>query len=69
MMTRQLAVPFILRYREPIPPQPSYPVRYDAARCVTEVQVAGAWVALLDAPVDVDLRTRPTEVKTESTDE
>lgn len=62
-------IPFLLRYARPLPDISYPPLRYDAARQVSQALIDGKWVDALDSDVDVMKESTITRVRAETHDE
>ncbi|MGA2967481.1 MAG: hypothetical protein ABSD64_14830 [Terriglobales bacterium] len=61
--------PFLLRFARPVAEEPSLPLRYDAARQITQVLQNGQWIDAPDSPNETAGATRKTAVGGETTDD
>jgi hypothetical protein len=64
-----VTVPFLFRFAQPIPEVPLHPLRYDAARQISQTLIGGRWTDTPDASLELIGATRLTEVKRETTDD
>lgn len=62
-------VPFIFRFAEPLPNCDLYPLRYDAARQISQVLIDGIWQDAPGSHGDLAATTRITETRRETTDD
>ncbi|MGA2260159.1 MAG: hypothetical protein ABSH28_01850 [Acidobacteriota bacterium] len=62
-------IPFLFCFAKPLPDPPSRQLRYDAARQIAQVFIAGEWLDTPDAPDEVIANTKITKIKMETTDD
>lgn len=62
-------VPFLLRFARLLPEMSYPPLRYDAARQVSQALIDGKWVDALDTDVEVMRESTFTRVRPETHDE
>jgi hypothetical protein len=67
--TNLLTVPFLYRFAHRMPEVPLRPLRYDAARQISQMLIGGRWIDTPDASLQLIGATRLTEVKRETTDD
>lgn len=60
--------PFLLRFSDPIPPQPAIGLRYDAVLQLSLIESDGRWVEAVTQTVSMQ-HTRETRVRSETTDD
>ena len=64
-----LQLPFVFGFRQKLPELPSHPLRYDAARQISQVLIDGRWVDGPDASGLLMASTRFTRIERETTDD
>ena len=64
-----LQLPFIFGFGQKLPELPRHPLRYDAARQISQVLIHGRWVDGPDASGELMASTRLTKVERETTDD
>jgi hypothetical protein len=62
-------IPFLLRFARPLPEVLYPPLRYDAARRVSQALIDGKWVDALDTDVEIMRESTFTRVRPETHDE
>ena len=61
--------PFLFQFALPLSQPPTYPIRYDAVRQISQVQVDGKWIDTVDASIDLGPSTKITFVQSETQDD
>ena len=67
--TSMLRLPFVFRFAQPLVDAPRHPLRYDAARQISQVLIDGKWFDTPDASVEPIASTRITKVQSETQDD
>lgn len=62
-------IPFLFHFAQQIPTAPQHPLRYDAARQISQVLVHDIWIDSPDAPGEPPGLTRQTRIQAETTDD